>query len=121
MKAVQEFLLLNWAGIVSSVVVLALLLLRGKFSKYIKDKLFTLAFDAEEAYGGGTGALKYKKVSTWLFECLPVYMKVFFTTKQIDKMLEDAVVKLKEWIKENDKAKELLTPCAPEDIGALPQ
>ena len=70
--------------------------------------LFYLIIEAEKAFGGGTGQLKYAAVVTWLYERLPTIIKILFTEKQIDGMLEDAVTKMKKYLESNMDARILI-------------
>lgn len=73
-------------------------------TKQVNGMLFYLVSEAEREFGSGTGALKYSAVTTWLYERLPVIIKLLFTDKQIDKMIENAVTDMKEYLGKNINA-----------------
>ena len=101
-----EFLLEYWSSILVVILfVLALLILVKKgYVKYAKQICFYLVCRAENEFGTGTGALKYAAVTSWLYEKLPFVCKLLFSEKQVDRMIEEAVSQMKEWLETNDKA-----------------
>lgn len=129
-----SFITANWLPII--VVIVAILLVgllvilwRNGYKKQVAQILFYLVTQAEQQFGGGTGELKFAAVSTWIYERLPWYIKLFFTTKQIDMMIEEAVTAMKGYLDENTKAKALVegqlltrytSEMAPLNIGEEP-
>lgn len=105
-----EFLVNYWDSIlvVVAFIVLCIVLVRKGSSEYVKQMLFYLVTRAEAEYGSGTGDLKYAAVTTWLYERMPVILKFFFTPKQVDTLIEDAVTEMKEYLSKNDYAKTLI-------------
>lgn len=106
-----DFIALHWSSVlvvVLFIVALIILVKRG-YSKYVKQICFYLVCEAEAQFGSGTGSLKYAAVTSWLYDRLPAVCKFFFTEKQIDKLIEDAVSKMKNWLSLNDKANTLIT------------
>ena len=101
-----NFLLEHWSSILAVLVLLVALffLVKKGYKKYAKQIVFYLVCKAEEEFGSGTGTLKYAAVTTWLYEKLPAVCKFFFTQKQIDKMIEEAVSEMKEWLNTDEKA-----------------
>lgn len=83
-------------------------LLRLGYKKQVADILFYLVCKAEAQLGGGTGQLKFAAVSAWIWEKLPWYLQLVFPTREIDKLIEAAVVRMKDYLTNNKKASELL-------------
>lgn len=99
-----DFLTAHWSSILAVllfIVVLAILVKKG-YSKYAKQICFYLVCEAEKEFGNSTGTLKYAAVTSWLYDKLPLICKLFFTEKQIDIMIEDAVFQMKNWLNEGE-------------------
>jgi hypothetical protein len=107
---VIKFVIAYWDSILIVLAVIVLLMLSYKKhgSKYINEVLFYLVTKAEQQYGGGTGELKYAAVVDWLFERIPFVLRILFTKKQIDHLIETAVIKMKEYLKANECAAKLI-------------
>ena len=71
-----------------------MLVKRGEIKK-VNEILFYLAIEAENTFGGGTGALKYAAVVARLYDRLPAVVRLLFTSKQIDLLIENAVIRMK--------------------------
>lgn len=101
-----NFLLNYWDSIVAVIVfvIAIVVMIRQKQIKQVKAILLYLVTKAEEQFGGGTGQLKYSAVTTWLYERLPFIAKLFLTEKEIDKLIEDAVEKMKKYLEANKQA-----------------
>ncbi len=110
-----DFIIANWDSILVVIlfVLFLLVLIRRGATKQVKQILFYLVTEAEAKFGNGTGQLKYAAVVAWLYEKLPTIIKILFTEKQIDTLIEEAVKKMKEYLNQNEKAKMLILP--PED------
>lgn len=101
-----DFVTTHWSSILVVVLFIGALvvLIKKGYAKYAKQICFYLVCEAEEEFGSGTGALKYAAVTSWLYDKLPAVCKFFFTEKQIDRMIEEAVVQMKDWLSTNEKA-----------------
>ena len=110
-----DFIIANWDSILVVIlfVLFLLVLIRRGATKQVREILFYLVTKAEAEFGRGTGQLKYAAVVAWLYEKLPTIIKILFTEKQIDTLIEEAVKKMKEYLNQNEKAKMLILP--PED------
>lgn len=107
-----NFIIGNWDSVLTVILFLLLVLVlirRGEVTK-VRKMAFYFATLAEEEFGGGTGELKFAAVTTWLYERLPVIVKILFTPKQIDKLIEDSVEKMKRYLDENESARLLILP-----------
>lgn len=95
-----DFITAHWSSllVVLLVITTLVILIKKGYTKYAKQICFYLVCEAEKKFGSGTGALKYAAVTTWLYERLPAVCKFFFTEKQIDKMIEDSVSQMKDWL-----------------------
>lgn len=92
------------------VVAVALLFVaKGKYRKVAKQILLSLVLAAEKRFGGGTGEIKFAVVADALYERLPFIVQILFTEKDISRMIEEAVEKMKEILKDNPKAAVAIT------------
>ena len=100
----MDFITAHWSSILAVLlfVVTLVILIKKGYTKYAKQICFYLVCEAEEKFGSGTGALKYAAVTSWLYDKLPLICKFFFTEKQIDGMIEEAVEYMKKWLSENE-------------------
>lgn len=102
-----DFILRYWDSILIVIlfILFILYLIKKGATKQVNEILFYLATKAESTFGGGTGEIKYAAVVSWLYEKLPTIIKILFTEKQIDRLIEDAVTRMKEYLDTNEKAK----------------
>lgn len=105
-----EFLMNNWDSVLVVVlfILFLLYLIKKGATRQVNQILFYLVIEAEATFGGGTGQLKYAAVVTWLYEKLPTIVKILFTEKQIDLLIENAVLKMKKYLETNMDAKILI-------------
>ena len=110
MDSIMNLITTQWTSVVTIVLVIivGLYLLRKGQKDVVYQMLFFLVIEAEKAFGGGTGILKYSAVTTWLYERLPTIVTVLFTSKQIDAMIEQAVLDMKEYLSNNSQARVLI-------------
>lgn len=106
-----DFVTNYWSSILAviALIVFLVILVKYGYTKYAKQICFYLVCQAESEFGSGTGVLKYAAVTAWLYDKLPAVCKFFFTDKQIDTLIEDAVTQMKDWLQVNDKANTLIT------------
>lgn len=106
-----EFFASHWDSLLAvlAFVALCVILCRRGATPYVKQMLFYLVTEAERHFGGGTGELKYAAVTTWIYEKLPAVVRFFFTAKQIDKLIEDAVNEMQDYLSKNGKAAALVS------------
>ncbi len=76
--------------------------------KQVLEILFYLVVKAEQEFGSGTGELKFASVVTWLYSHIPTVYKFLFTKKEIDKMIEFSVQRMKEYLTKNTYAKNII-------------
>ena len=94
---VLTFLAKNWDSVLVVVAFLALvvvLIKRGE-TKILKQILFNLVTQAEKQFGSGTGSLKYAAVADWIYQRIPAVLKLIFTSRDIEKMIEAALEEAK--------------------------
>ena len=105
-----EFFIAHWSSILIVLLFagLCVFLCRKGTTPYVKKMLFYLVTEAERHFGAGTGELKYAAVTTWIYEKLPSIVRFFFTTKQIDKLIEEAVNEMQEYLSKNSKANNIV-------------
>ena len=104
------FLLANWDSVlvVLGFIVLCVVLVKRGETKILKHILFNLVTQAEREFGSGTGALKYAAVSDWIYQRLPAVLKLLFTAKDIDTMIEAALTEAKQKWDTNKDMKEII-------------
>lgn len=107
-----NFIIANWDSVLVVVlfILFLLVLIKKGAIKQVNEMLFYLVTEAEAQFGGGTGQLKYAAVVAWLYEKLPTIIKILFTQKQIDILIENAVLRMKKYLETNADAKILILP-----------
>lgn len=105
-----EFLLFHWDSVLSVLIFIAamVIMVRKGYTPKVKAILFYLVNEAEQQFGGGTGDLKFAAVSTWVHEHLPAIIQILFSKKQIDMMIEEAVLEMKKYLSKNEQARLLI-------------
>lgn len=94
---VLAFLAKNWDSVlvvVAFLAVVVVLIKRGE-TKILKQILFNLVTQAEKQFGSGTGSLKYAAVADWIYQRIPAVLKLLFTSRDIEKMIEAALEEAK--------------------------
>jgi len=66
----------------------------------VRKIILALVIQAEKALGSNTGELKYTMVVERLYELSPFLLKLLVTKKEIDNMIEDAVIFMKNYLAE---------------------
>lgn len=116
--AIIKFLVANWdsALVVAAFIVFLVVLIKRGETKILKTILFNLVTKAEQQLGSGTGALKFSTVVDWLYERIPAVLKLLFTKKDIENLIESALAEAKKQWATNDNVKMILlgeTPTPP--------
>ena len=95
---VLKWIVNNWDSLLVVIVLLSILILMIKRGEtgILKQILFNLVTEAECEYGSGTGELKYAKVADWLYQRIPGPIKILFTAKDVDRIIEEALKTAKE-------------------------
>ena len=91
------FLLANWDSVLVVLAFLALIVVlikRGE-TAVLNRILFGLVTKAEKEFGGGTGKLKLAAVSDWIYQRIPAVLKLLFSEKDIEKLIESALEEAK--------------------------
>ena len=93
-----QFIQNNYPSIIVTIlfVVGILLLYKNNKKDIVRKILLSLVVQAEKALGSGTGELKYAWVVDNFYNKMPGIIKLLFTKKEIDTMIEQSVQKLKE-------------------------
>lgn len=102
MNMIATFIANHWVSIViviAAIVILAILYKMGH-TEIVKKIVLSLVVQAEKALGSGTGELKYAMVIKVIYNELPKIITLLYTPKELDKMIEDGVTKLKEMLAE---------------------
>ena len=102
MNMIATFIANHWVSIViviAAIVILAILYKMGH-TEIVKKIVLSLVVQAEKALGSGTGELKYAMVIKAIYNELPKIITLLYTPKELDKMIEDGVSKLKEMLAE---------------------
>lgn len=91
------FLLANWDSVLVVLAFLALIVVlikRGE-TAVLNRILFGLVTKAEKEFGDGTGKLKLAAVSDWIYQRIPAVLKLLFSEKDIEKLIESALEEAK--------------------------
>lgn len=108
-----EFLILNLSDILFVIATIAIVIYSLVTNKleYLKADIFSLITEAEEIYGAKTGRIKLMYVIRKIYVKMPVVLKLFITEKQMEKIVEKMLTKVKEsWTKNNLKNEEQESP-----------
>ncbi|MFT9495868.1 hypothetical protein [Anaerosolibacter sp.] len=99
-KTIITLIMMYWFEIVAFLGVTGMVLLLYKRGRedLIKKMILSLVVDVEKKLGSGTGDLKYITVIDRLYDRLPWILRVLYTKKQIDNMIEEAVEYLKRYL-----------------------
>ena len=91
------FLLMNWDSVLVVLAFLALIvvLIRRGETAVLKKILFSLVTQAEKEYGDGTGRLKLAAVSDWIYQRMPAVLKLLFSQRDIENMIESVLEEAK--------------------------
>jgi len=91
------FLAANWDSVLVVLAFLALIVVlikRGE-TAVLKKILFGLVTKAEKEFGGGTGKLKLATVSDWIYQRIPAVLKLLFSQRDIENLIESALEEAK--------------------------
>ena len=89
-------------------------------TKILKKILFNLVTQAEKQFGSGTGSLKYAAVADWIYQRIPAVLKLLFTAKDIEKMIESVLAEAKQAWGANENLKGYIeTPAIMENLLAI--
>ncbi|MDD2459247.1 MAG: hypothetical protein PHQ83_12155 [Eubacteriales bacterium] len=87
-----------------AVAVLLFVLARFGYKRQVSEILFYLVVLAEKQFGGGTGEIKFAAVTAWIYERIPIALRLLFTQQEISNLIELAVTRMKEYLAQNQKA-----------------
>ena len=107
---VIQFIAANWdsALVVLAFLVLIVVLIKRGETKILKQILFNLVTQAEKQFGSGTGTLKYAAVADWIYQRIPAILKLLFSAKDIEKMIESVLEEAKQALGANENLKEYI-------------
>ena len=111
---ILAFLLANWDSVLVVLVFLGLIVVlvkRGE-TAVLKKILFGLVTQAEKEFGGGTGKLKLATVSDWIYQRIPAVLKLLFSQKDIESLIESALEEAKKAWGNNEKIAAYIEPPA---------
>lgn len=95
-----EFIRTYWLDILTVIAFVGVtvnLYKRGK-KELVRKIILSLVVQAEKALGSGTGELKYATVVQKFYSLAPVTIRILFTEKDIDRLIEEAVQRLKDML-----------------------
>lgn len=103
-----DFITTYWASILVvlvAIVIIIVLAVRGK-KQIIYKMLYVLIDQAEKQFGDGTGKVKFSYVLEKVYAALPAVVKVFVTYGTLEKWIENALVEMKAYWKEQASIEE---------------
>ena len=116
------FLLANWDSVLVVLAFLALIVVlikRGE-TAVLNRILFGLVTKAEKEFGGGTGKLKLAAVSDWIYQRIPAVLKLLFSEKDIESMIETALEEAKKAWGNNENIAAYIEPTTEIVVTASP-
>jgi len=105
-----EFIKSNmYSIVVILLVIIGLLFLykRGNID-LVRKIILSLVVKAEKALGSGTGELKYAMVVENVYRVLPFVLTLLISKKELDRMIENAVDYMKEYLRRKEGNVDLL-------------
>ena len=117
-----QFLLANWDSVLVVLAFLALIVVlvkRGE-TKVLNKVLFSLVTQAVKQFGGGTGKLKLAAVSDWIYQRIPAVLKLLFSEKDIESMIETALEEAKKAWGNNENIAAYIEPTTEIVVTASP-
>ena len=117
-----QFLFANWDSVLVVLAFLALIVVlvkRGE-TKVLNKVLFSLVTQAEKQFGGGTGKLKLAAVSDWIYQRIPAILKLLFSEKDIESMIETALEEAKKAWGNNENIAAYIEPTTEIVVTASP-
>ncbi|RKJ39107.1 hypothetical protein D7X94_13895 [Acutalibacter sp. 1XD8-33] len=117
-----QFLFANWDSVLVILAFLALIVVlvkRGE-TKVLNKVLFSLVTQAEKQFGGGTGKLKLAAVSDWIYQRIPAILKLLFSEKDIESMIETALEEAKKAWGNNENIAAYIEPTTEIVVTASP-
>lgn len=117
-----QFLFANWDSVLVILAFLALIVVlvkRGE-TKVLNKVLFSLVTQAEKQFGGGTGKLKLAAVSDWIYQRIPAVLKLLFSEKDIESMIETALEEAKKAWGNNENIAAYIEPTTEIVVTASP-
>lgn len=107
---VIKFWIANWDSllVVAAFCLICIALLKRGQTKKLQTILFNLVTQAEREFGSGTGKLKFAAVSDWIYQRLPLILKLLFTQEDINGMIESALEEAKKQWGTNENLKEIV-------------
>lgn len=116
------FLLANWDSVLVVLAFLALIVVlikRGE-TAVLNRILFGLVTKAEKEFGDGTGKLKLAAVSDWIYQRIPAVLKLLFSEKDIESMIETALEEAKKAWGNNENIAAYIEPTTEIVVTASP-
>ncbi len=107
---VLHFMLKYWDSIVLVAVVAGfiLYLIKTGQTKILKKIAVRLVTEAEGELGNGTGIFKQAAVIEWLYDKIPAVLKIFFTQKDLEKLVDTVVEEVKKKWECNESIQEYI-------------
>lgn len=100
-----EFLIENWSDVtlVASVIFIIIYTSFTNRIDYLRAELFSLVTEAEKNYGEKTGETKLMYVIEKIYSKMPLALKMLLSEKQLEKIIENVLLKAKKSWSENEK------------------
>lgn len=107
---VLHFLLKYWDSVVlvAMVIGIILYLIKTGQTKILKKIAVRLVTEAEGELGNGTGIFKQAAVIEWLYDKIPAVLKIFFTQKDLEKLVDTVVEEVKKKWECNENIQEYI-------------
>jgi hypothetical protein len=110
---VVNFFVDNWDVILLVLIIAigAVISVKKGENTILRQICFSLVTKAEQEFGAGVGVLKYAAVADMLYQRIPTVLKIFYTSKDIEKMIESTLAEAKKkWINSDNLQKYINQP-----------
>ncbi|MDF2546160.1 MAG: hypothetical protein K0R93_1058 [Anaerosolibacter sp.] len=99
-RIIITFILAYWLEIIASLGIVGVLLILYKRGRedLVRKMILSFVVDVEKKLGSGTGELKYAAVVERLYDKLPWVLRMLYSKKQVNGMIEEAVEYLKRYL-----------------------
>lgn len=108
---ILQFLLRNWdsVALVIAILFIIIYLIKTGQTKILKKIAIQFVTEAEKELGDGTGIFKQAAVIEWLYNSMPTIVKVLFTKKDLEKLVDAVVEEVKLKWAENNSIQEYIS------------
>ena len=107
---VVNFFANNWDMIlfVLAIIVVIIVSIKKGENTILKQIVFSLVTKAEQEFGAGLGVLKYAVVADMLYQRIPNLLKLLYSSKDIERLIESTLAEAKAKWEKSQKLQEYI-------------